>query len=256
MESFSKLLAAIAALLSALAWPTAFLIVILIFRKELKYALNKIPVVLDRVKKASLGKVAFELDRVASDAETENDKSGRITARQMEAAARIVVETTEIGPQALLSELDSLCLEYDAIRRKLPSGDNRTRAMTRIVIKMRSLAPSLIDFVDAYKGSGSAGSRLAAIAMMQMIPKRADINWLSERFSTENPFLFYHAALALQNLADSPDAPVTKQQVFAVALDALATVKRFPGVPDQETINVLKTLGSGPIKVLADQMID
>jgi len=90
MEEYAKLLTSVAALLGALAWPGTFLVIVLVFRGELKSALNKIPVILDRVRKASLAGVALELDRVA-DAEIEGgtDKSGKITARQFEAAARI-----------------------------------------------------------------------------------------------------------------------------------------------------------------------
>src|SRR5262249_33735685 len=145
-----------------------------------------------------------ELDRVAN-AEPQNasEKSGNITPLQIEAAARIAVQAQDINTDALLRELDRLCLEYDAIRRTQPSGSNRTRAMTRVIVQMRTLAPSLENFIDAYKGSGSPGSRLAAVAMMQMVPRAADINWLKERFSSEQPFVFYHAALALQNAANT-----------------------------------------------------
>jgi hypothetical protein len=177
MEEYAKLLTSVGALFGAVAWPGAFLVVVFAFKGELKSALNKIPVMLDRVKKASLAGVALELDRVA-DAETESDteKSGKITAGQVDAAARIQIQTRDIDSEALLRELDKLCLEYDSLRRTLPPGVYRTRAMTRVLVKMRSLAPSLIDFLDIYKKSGSPGSRLAAIAMMQMVPRSADLD--------------------------------------------------------------------------------
>jgi hypothetical protein len=114
--------------------------------------------------------------------------------------------------------------------------------MTRIVVKMRSLAPSLVDSLDAYKGSGSAGSRLAAIAMMQMVPKVADIDWLRERFSVEQPFLFYHSALALQNVAENRHASEDKQRLREVAQQALAIIKGFSGSPDRSTIEILEML--------------
>ena len=116
--------------------------------------------------------------------------------------------------------------------------------MTQVLVRMRSLAPSLVDFIDAYKGSGSAGSRLAAIAMMQMVPRVADLGWLKERFSSEHPFVFYHAALALQNLANISDAPEKKKRLREAAQQSLSTVKNFPGVPDQGTIQVLEMLVS------------
>lgn len=243
MDEYAKLLTSVAALFGAVAWPGAFLVVIFIFRDELKLALNKVPMILDRVKKASLAGLALELDRVA-DAETTSgaDKSGKITARQIEAAARIEIETREVGSSALLGELDRLCLEYNSLRRTLPSGDQRTKAMTRVLVKMRSLAPSLVDFLDAYRSSGSPGSRLAAIAMMQMVPRRADLEWLRDRFSFDQPFLFYHAALALQNIENICNTSNDRDRLREIAQQALQTVKSFPGIPDPNTIEVLESL--------------
>lgn len=107
MEGYAKLLTSVAALVGAVAWPGTFLVLVFVFRSELKSALNKVPIILDRVKKASIAGVALELDRVA-DAEAESGaaKSGKITPRQIEAAARIAIETRDVGSQALLSELD------------------------------------------------------------------------------------------------------------------------------------------------------
>jgi hypothetical protein len=212
------------------------------FRSELKLFLGKIPALLDKIKKASLANITLELDRVAAEAIDVTNNSGKITPRQIEAAARIEIQTREVGSQALLSELDRLCLEYDSLRRSLPPGGDRTRAMTRVLVKMRSLAPSLVDSIDTYKSSGSPGSRLAAIAMMQMVPGVADLDWLKNRFSSEQPFVFYHAALALQNVANISDSTEKKKRLREVAQAALSTVKNFSGVPDQETIRVLDML--------------
>jgi hypothetical protein len=243
MDEYAKLLTGIGALVGAVAWPTAFLAVMFLFKRELRSVLTKVPVMLDRVKKASLAGIALELDRVANaDVEDGANKGGNITPQQLEAARRVAVQTEDVSAPTLLSELDSLCLEYDSLRRTLPSGDGRTRAMTRVVAKMRALAPSLVDFIDTYKGSGSPGSRLAAIAMMQMVPRVADLDWLKKRFSQDQPFLFYHAALALQNFANFSTTPESKQHLNEVARQALAAVKRFKGIPDQNTIDVLNML--------------
>lgn len=155
------------------------------------------------------------------------------------------MQTQGVSTQALLGELDRLCLEYDSLRRTLPSSEERTRAMTRVLVKMRALAPSLVDHIDAYKSSGSAGSRLAAIAMMQMVPRVADLDWLKARFSSDQPFLFYHAALALQNVADFLRHPEEKARLMETARQALEVVKSFKGTPDPQTIQVLKALLSG-----------
>lgn len=242
MEAFAELLIATAALVRAVVWPLTFLALIWVFRNELRLILSKLPTLLDKIKKASLAGINLELDRVAAEADISGNESGKITPRQVEAAARIEIQTHEVGPQPLLNELDRLCLEYDSLRRSLPSGPERTRAMTRVIVRMRSLAPSLVDYLDAYKGSGSAGSRLAAIAMMQMVPRVADLDWLKDRFSSEQPFLFYHAALALQNIANISDTPEKKRRLREVAQQALSTIKSFPAIPDAETVQVLEML--------------
>lgn len=244
MQAYAKLLTSIAALVGAAAWPVTFLVVVLIFRAQLQLAMSRVPLLLDRVKKASLPGIALELDRVA-DAETKSgaDASGKITPGQFDAARRIAIQTEEIGSRAaLLGELDRLCLEYDSLRRSRPSSRERTQAMTRIVVKMRSLAPSVIDFMDSYKGSGSPGSRLAAITMMQMVPRLADLDWLKDRFSSEQPFIFYHAALALQNAANIGDSTEKRRHLREIVKQALATVESFAGTPDAGTVEVLKML--------------
>jgi hypothetical protein len=244
MEDYAKLLTATAAFIGSIAWPITALVVVSFFRRELQSTLGKLPLVLDRVRKATIPGVAIELDRIAdAEAESDKDKGGKITPRQVEAAARIEVQARGVSPEALLHELDRLCLEYDSLRRALPSGTERTRAMTRVVVKMRSLAPSVLDSLGIYKGSGSPGSRLAAITMMQMVPRVADLLWLKERFLTEQqPFLLYHAALALQNAANSDITDERREQLRNVADEALVKVKSFPGVPDQGTIAALEML--------------
>lgn len=242
MDASAKLLTAIAAVFGAIAWPLTFFAFVCLFRNELRPILGKVPIVLDKIKKASLAGINVELDQVAEEADKLENESGKITPRQVEAAARIAIKSQEVGQQPILNELDRLCLEYDSLRRSLPSGHERTRAMTRVIVRMRSLAPSLIEYIDAYKGSGSAGSRLAAIAMMQMAPQVGDLDWLEKRFSSEQPFVFYHAALALQNIANVSDTPEKKRRLREVVEQALSTLRGFAGVPDAGTVGVLEML--------------
>ena len=80
---------------------------------------------------------------------------------------------------------------------------------------------------------------------MQMHPQSADIGWLVERFRDDAPFIFYHAALALQNVANEADGS-TREKVRKAAQEALEIVESFSGTPDQETINVLTPLAAYP----------
>lgn len=243
MKELAALITAVAAVLAAVAWPLAITAVVWIFKIELKAAASKLPRLFDRIHKASLAGIDIELERVANEeAASGGEKGGRITPRQVEAATRIALQSRELSQGALLAELDRLCLDYDGIRRELPAGEERTRAMTRIIVKMRGLAPTVVDYLPVYQGSGSAGSRLAAVAMMQMVPSRADLKWLEERFSHEHPFIFFHAALALQNYASLITTPDGCTRLKAVATRALKQVQAFDGVPDQGTLEVLGSL--------------
>lgn len=239
MEAAAKLITAIGSLFGAIAWPLAVLAIALLFRIEIKMTAGRVPLLLDRMRKMKIAGVEAELDKVAD--ASEGVKSGDVTPRQIEAAARIAVEADEYQ-EDLLAKLDKLCLEYDGIRRSVAPSGARTQAMTRVLVKMRALAPALIEHIAPYKGSGSAGSRLAAVAMMQMSPKVADVAWLAERFSIDQPFVFYHAALALQNLAIDKIASAEKRRLIEAAYKGVTTLKAFEGGPDHSTIGVLENL--------------
>ena len=240
MESAAKLITAIGTLLGAIAWPLAIFTLGFLFRNELRFAAKRIPSFMDRVRKMKIAGIEAELDRVA-DAVKENEK-GTVTPRQIEIAAKIAIEAD--GDLDLAKQLDRLCLEYDSLRRSMPAGSDRTQAMTRVVVRMRALAPSLVEFIENYKGSGSPGSRLAAIAMMQMNPNACDIAWLAERFSVEQPFIFYHAALALQNMANNALSNVEWDHLLGAVQQSLGTIRSFKGNPDQSTIEILELIMS------------
>jgi len=237
MDSAAKLIIAIAALLGAIAWPAALLIVVFVYRIQIRDLLV-------RLKRGKLGFVEIELEHLASTSMTkEVETSGAITVEQVDSAARIEAQSAEIGATELLRQLDKLGIEYDTIRRTMPPGPLRTAAMTRVLIQMRAVGPSVASRVDAYKGSGSPGARLAAVAIMQMHPQSADLPWLVERFRKDAPFIFYHAALALQNAANDAD-PATRARVREAAREALGVVKSFAGTPDQDSITVLEPLAA------------
>lgn len=242
VESIAKLITAIATLLGAIAWPIAVIVLGLFFRRELRSAASKIPTLIDRMRKVKLAGIEAELDRVANTADNEN--TGKITETEIRAAAKIAVEAGEYNLN-LANELDKLCLEYDTIRKTLPSGDSRTRAMSSVLVRMRALAPSLVESIELYKGSSSPGSRLAAIAMMQMNPNACDITWLAGRFEIEQPFVFYHAALALQSLSNGALTNEEWDQLLGAAQRGLDKVRSFSGVPDEQTIEILQSIIDG-----------
>ncbi len=236
-----ELLTAIAAILAALAWPLVILAIFLVYRKIIGDVLSKIPTMFDRVKNLKVGALEAELEKVALSSTVDSSNRG-VTSEQIHIAAKIESQVSEFGFEELLKQMDRLCLEYDSIRRTMPSGYERTSAMTDILIKMRALSPAVSSKIMAYKISGSPGSRLAAIAMMQMDPSLGDIKWLEERFHSENPFIFYHAALALKNMTIYADQDV-RRDVADVAVRVRSVIEGFEyGVPDPDTIEVLSSI--------------
>ena len=240
MDSSTKIIGALAALLGAVAWPTVMLIFLMFFTHELRAIASRVPALLDRIRKMTVVGVVAELDALADKA----PKTGEVTAEQTRAAAELVIESREVGKEHLFAELDKLCFQYDTIRRSMAAGLARTQEMSRIIVKMRALGPSTSTRINVYKDSGSAGSRLAAVAMMQMEPGKADLDWLLERFRIETPFVFYHASLALVNAANS-GSEANKRRVLETAKTALEILQSFKGTPDKNTIDQLKNLMAG-----------
>lgn len=238
-DQLPPFLIAIAAIFSALAWPISLVIIVLFFRREIKLLSSRFPKFIDRIQSVKIGSLEAELEKLG---EKEADTpGGAVTASQVKAANDFELVSDSIGFNVLTKEMDRLAFDYDTIRRSKPSGHSRTREMTKILIQMRGLAKAVSGYLPAYMSSGAPGSRLAAIAIMQMEPGKANLEWLSQRFENEAPFLFYHAALALRNLANDA-SPTVLEMVKVTAAEALKTVQEFDGEPDVETIAVLKTL--------------
>ena len=81
MDDLVKLLAVTATILGAIAWPVALSALVWFFRKELKEIARRIPVLFDRVSKASVAGIKIELERVA-DAQIEEHARHRIQSQK------------------------------------------------------------------------------------------------------------------------------------------------------------------------------
>jgi hypothetical protein len=141
----------------------------------------------------------------------------------------------------LTNQIERLCIEYEMARAVLSSGSNRTKVMNGIMAQMRTIGPSVSFLLDEFKSSPSAGKRLAAIAIMQMEPSKADPQWLAARFGSESPFLFYQAALALKALARSSSGS-DLGFVLDVAKHGISRIESFDGTPDSNTLRVLHSI--------------
>ena len=107
---------------------------------------------------------------------------------------------------AVERKLMALALEYVHIRKYVAwtSDGKRDRKLETITTRMKALAfraypllPKLTESIPTNGGEDErAGERLAAVAMLEALPNPDYLDWLATRFSEEQPFLAYHAALA------------------------------------------------------------
>lgn len=240
MKDAATLITAIAALIGALAWPTALVILVLGFRRQISDALAKVPAAIDRVENFKLGSLEAKLSAAAKPLiAVAVDEPTKISQEQLDVTEQIRKTTLSLDDRAKREQVRLLAQEYENCRADMSAGALRTRAMTTVVVKMRTFAQAMVDFLPELKVSHSAGERLAAVTIMQVVPEKIDFSWLLERFSVEQPFIFFHAAVALHHASNSTDE---KQRVRAVhiASQALHKVLSFEGVPDKSTVDVLE----------------
>jgi hypothetical protein len=125
-----------------------------------------------------------------------------------------------------MEELLQLAKEYEEIRKKLPSSDNRTRVMENIVSKMKAAMDEPIGELPKLMKSKSAGERLLAIAKLQKFPNLEYLNWLAEHVGdSEKPFVGYHASVALY-IASRAFGKDNKKQLEKVLNAAMANIKK------------------------------
>ncbi|HTU49147.1 MAG TPA: hypothetical protein VMF56_01060 [Acidobacteriaceae bacterium] len=131
--------------------------------------------------------------------------------------------------------------QYDDIRASMTSGDERTIAMNGIAAQMRALAIAAKPWLKEFsRNESSAGTRLCAITILQMAPDRRYVDWLGERFTSEQPFIFYHAAIALLEAVRAFGIE-QQQKLDAVITGALEKLRAFKGgTPDYGSINILQ----------------
>lgn len=124
----------------------------------------------------------------------------------------------------IVDKMLELAREYEQVRATMPSGDARTRAMTRIVVQMRRIGLAALPALRRLSESTSPGERLAAIAILQTRFDPAYIHWLAECLVQEVPFVGFHAAVALFQASKIVGEParVELQAALESARQALA----------------------------------
>lgn len=180
------------------------------------------------------------MDRSAKQAVQNPSLEREVPLEEREAATRVDKLIGDSELDVVRQRMLEFAREYEATRANLKPGPERTSAMNAIVAKMRTLAiaarPCLDEFV---KADDSAGTRLAAITILQLSPSLDHVSWLAGRMTEEQPFVFYHASLALLASVRAFGARDLERLKSSIE-QCLKEVKSFrDGPPDRNTIEVL-----------------
>lgn len=157
---------------------------------------------------------------------------------QPQAALELTVEPPSAPDTVSRDAALKWAREYDRVRASMPSSSERTRAMEAVFSKMKIVAPRAQAFVDEFEKDPSAGVRLMAIAVLDMFPNSAHLDWLAERLDPEReqPFVAYHASVALLDAVTNlpPEHCAKLEAAIAKAMELGA---RLEG--DSSRLNVL-----------------
>jgi hypothetical protein len=213
----AEMIRAIAQVISALAWPTVIIVIIITQRKRLGEVLLN----LESIHAPGGADIKFRnaVGREARQIEQGDPKAAeRLTEQQFESADRVARLASNTDISVVRRQVQELAGEYEAIRASMPAGDQRTRRMETVITKMRTLGRAASPLLPELRSSGSPGERLAAIAILQLNPRLDYLPWLAERFRNEKPFVQYHAAVALLSAARVLDKSYASDVKNAVEL--------------------------------------
>lgn len=264
-------LTGVAAICSAVVWPLLIGLILWWFREPAAELLKAAVGVAEGATRFKIWQIEFDRDvqqqvsqseaaalgtPVAAHALTALDRAGpgdaapsaeTIPIGEVAAAAR-VRSLLDAAPNSTLrrsmedtikARMLNFAQEYETVRSSMHSGAERTRAMNGIVAKMRTLAFAADLFLDELmQASTSPGRRLAAICILQMKPEMRMVPWLVERMRAEQPFVFFHASVALLNAVRRFGHPEAAT-LGAALKSALAQVQSFGPHADANTVRSL-----------------
>jgi hypothetical protein len=203
------LLKGLAELVKAVAWPAGLVLLFMAFREAIIGQFG-------RVKTLELagGRVEFaaaiEMRLQESAAEAQAKPVGKdqgVSSGEIDRAQVINRLATSSDLASIRQRMLGLATEYRFVRGSMPSGPERTRAMTVVMSKMRTLGQAAFALRGEFAFSSDPGQRLAALAIAQVQPDLAMMDWIAGRVSlSEKPFIQYHAIEALLVAARNADA--------------------------------------------------
>jgi hypothetical protein len=252
MNAATELLKAIAALITAVAWPAIVLYFLLRYRTELSTGLTALAGRLAQAKSFEFGPLKVAMAESATVAmQLPTDPTAIDQQRAIQEQWRIgQALRAQMDPSMLpeiRKQLDNLARQYEVMRaerdlQKRQATDAEIVEMNKLVAQMRALAVACAPYWEEYARSDRPGDRLGAVIISQMSPDPSKLDWLGERFEKDRPFIFYHAALALQNMVDQCWT-VAKDEIKRTAEKALQQVQSYAaGTPDLKTVQILQNI--------------
>ncbi len=201
-------------------WPIVVVLALVMFRKTL---LEWESVEVGGAK-VTRRKIARKLEAAGKEAPAGGEMAKEPTKAEQRRAAAVARLAADVEPTALYRQAMALAWEYERTRASLPSGSDRTQKMEVIVAKMRAIGRAIFPLRYEFMASAMPGTRLLAIASMQVSPDYENLDWLADRLKPEKPFVSYHAAVALVVAARASAAAQNKNALVAISTK-LATLK-------------------------------
>lgn len=151
-----------------------------------------------------------------------------VSQKDVQRSEEVAALYNHTDPDLVKSQIEKVAAEYEGVRANYQSGSVRTRQMTAVMAKMRTLGRAAYPYRHELIASESPGKRLMAVASLQMSPDYQLIDWLASTTKTEAPFLQYQALTALliavRNAGPQMKLPLIK--AAAVAKSALSSEDR------------------------------
>ena len=252
--SISTTITGIAAILQAIAWPTAIAMLLLIYKARIWSLLEVITKKIETATKVKAWELEIETTeqeikqvvKQAGEAGAAGITERQIPKSQVQAAKAInkKLQETPLSERRVVSvvadQVGSLIQEYERIRNEWGPGPSRTRKMNEVAAKMRALSLAARPMLPSLTLGASAGEKLAAICFLQVEPDAEYFPWLIEQvMNAQQAFILFQASVAVLELVRNhkyADGAGIKQEIER----ALQHVSNFAGGrPDQNTMDVL-----------------
>ena len=224
-----EFLKGLAELIKAVSWPTALVVLLLAFREAITAQFARVRTVeLAGSKVEFNAAIEMRLQELAAEAEAKSEADARgVSSSEIDRAQAVNRLATTDDLEILRQRMLDLATEYRFIRGSMPSSAERTKAMTVVMSQMRTLGQAAFALRGELAFSSDPGQRLAALAIAQVQPDLAMLDWIAGRVSrSEKPFIQFHAVQALLIAARNADAAYADalKRAYRTASDNYAAI--------------------------------